>query len=73
MLPQLADKRKKGKLWEFLLELLESEETNPLLIRWEDKSKRIFRIMDSKNVAHLWGQRKSNPMMTFEKLSRALR
>lgn len=69
----IVDKRKKGKLWEFLLDLLMSEETNPSIIKWEDQSKGIFRILDCSHVAYLWGKRKSNPSMTYEKLSRALR
>ena len=43
------------------------------IIQWENRPDGIFRIVDSKRVAELWGARKQNEKMTYEKLSRALR
>jgi hypothetical protein len=55
--------------------LLESSDYNPWLIRWENRSEGVFRIVpgQSKHVATLWGLKKKNPSMTFDKLSRSLR
>ena len=64
---------KSGHLWEFLLELLNNENVAPKHIKWENREMGIFRIIDSTVVADLWGKRKRNPKMTYEKLSRALR
>jgi len=64
-------------LWEFIRDLLVAGDNGDKLaaeiIRWENRDDGIFRIMDSKQVAQLWGIRKRNKTMTYEKLSRALR
>lgn len=65
--------RSKGKLWEFVLNLLLDGETNPSIIKWEDRTNGVFRIVKSDQVAKKWGVRKSNPSMTYEKMSRAMR
>ncbi|XP_074598519.1 ETS homologous factor-like isoform X2 [Brevipalpus obovatus] len=62
-----------GKLWEFIRDLLLDSATNPSLIRWERREDGIFKFVQSDKVAKLWGQRKQNPRMTYEKLSRAMR
>ncbi|RWS02820.1 hypothetical protein B4U79_00789, partial [Dinothrombium tinctorium] len=61
-----------GKLWEFIRDLLLDPLTNPSLIRWEKRDDGIFKFVQSDKVAKLWGQRKQNPRMTYEKLSRAM-
>jgi len=55
--------------------LLEDTAYNPRYIRWENKDEGVFRIVpgQSKYVARLWGLKKNNPTMTFDKLSRSLR
>ena len=55
--------------------LLDDPTYNPAFIRWENKEKGVFRIVpgQSKNIAKLWGIKKNNPTMTFDKLSRSLR
>jgi len=55
--------------------LLEDATYNPQYIRWENKEEGVFRIVpgQSKQVARLWGLKKNNPNMTFDKLSRSLR
>ena len=64
-------------LWEFVRDLLLASDNGDRLagdiIRWENRAEGIFRIVDSKQVAQLWGVRKRNKNMTYEKLSRALR
>lgn len=59
------------QLWQFLLELLTDAEFRPM-IQWIG-SDGEFQFIDPEAVAQLWGQRKSKPMMNYEKLSRALR
>jgi len=64
-------------LWEFIRDLLlagdNGDKAAAEIIRWENRDDGIFRIVDSKQVAQLWGIRKRNKTMTYEKLSRALR
>ena len=43
------------------------------VVIWENKEEGIFRIVDSKKVAELWGKHKANKKMSFEKFTRALR
>lgn len=62
-----------GKLWEFIRDLLLDPATNPSLIRWERPEDGIFKFVQSDQVAKMWGNRKKNPRMTYEKLSRAMR
>jgi len=59
-------------LWQFLLELLVSDE-HSAIIEWTDKRKKEFRLKDAEQVARRWGERKSKPSMNYDKLSRALR
>ena len=61
------------RLWEFILRLLGDPGYNPRLIEWVDRSDGTFRLNNSKDIAHMWGMRKNNQQMTYEKLSRALR
>ncbi|GFS11509.1 ETS-family transcription factor [Elysia marginata] len=60
-------------LWEFVRDLLRDPKFNPKLLKWEDKENGVFRFVQSEQVARLWGEKKNNPMMTYEKLSRAMR
>ncbi|EMP28165.1 ETS-related transcription factor Elf-5 [Chelonia mydas] len=43
------------------------------ILDWEDREQGIFRVVKSEALAKMWGQRKRNDRMTYEKLSRALR
>ncbi|XP_014228050.1 ETS homologous factor-like [Trichogramma pretiosum] len=65
--------KSQGKLWEFIRDLLRNKKTCPSLICWEDYSEAKFRFVRSDEVAKLWGSRKGNHKMTYEKLSRAMR
>lgn len=60
-------------LWEFIRDILLYPDRNPGLIKWEDRTEGVFRFLKSEAVAQLWGKRKNNSSMTYEKLSRAMR
>ena len=72
--PRKRSQHTKGnKLWEFIRDALKDPRTCPSIVRWEDPSEGVFRIIESERLAYLWGQKKNNQKMTYEKLSRAMR
>ncbi|KAL3842086.1 hypothetical protein ACJMK2_020151 [Sinanodonta woodiana] len=70
---KLGQASKGNHLWEFIRDLLKDTKFNPHLLRWEDKETGVFRFVQSEAVAQMWGRKKNNPGMTYEKLSRAMR
>ncbi|KAM8975968.1 ETS-related transcription factor Elf-3 isoform 2-T2 [Pelodytes ibericus] len=60
-------------LWEFIRDILLQPDLNDGLLKWEDRSEGVFKFLRSEAVAQLWGQKKKNSSMTYEKLSRAMR
>lgn len=58
---------------EFLRNLLLDPEYCPKIIKWEDYSNGKFRFLDTGAVAKLWGGKRENSSMSFEKFSRAMR
>ncbi|CAK9296563.1 unnamed protein product [Gordionus sp. m RMFG-2023] len=58
-------------LWQFLLELL-FDNRYVEIIAWTDKQGE-FKLINSEEVAKLWGLRKNKRNMNYDKLSRALR
>ncbi|CAO4387038.1 unnamed protein product [Caenorhabditis nigoni] len=72
--PRKRSQHTKGnKLWEFIRDALKDPSTCPSVVRWEDPIEGVFRIVESEKLARLWGARKNNEKMTYEKLSRAMR
>ncbi|XP_023280393.1 ETS-related transcription factor Elf-3-like isoform X1 [Seriola lalandi dorsalis] len=60
-------------LWEFIRDILIHPERNQGLMKWEDRREGVFKFLKSEAVAQMWGQKKKNSSMTYEKLSRAMR
>lgn len=57
----------------FLCELLCNPNNHDDLVRWENEGEGVFRIVKSEQVARMWGLRKNNQKMTYEKMSRSMR
>ena len=60
-------------LWEFIRDTINDRRYNPECIKWENKEQGIFRIVNSAEIAKMWGRTKNNSTMTYEKFSRAMR
>lgn len=79
-LGKIATKRKRRlrgpKCWEYLARLLNDPSTNPSLVRWENRSNGVFRLVQPAIVAQRWGRRAgkhANDALTYENFARGLR
>lgn len=63
----------KGRLWQFLLQLLNDDQYSPSVIRWEDKENGVFCFVHGQRVAEMWGKLKGNGNMNYEKMTRTVR
>ncbi|XP_034245694.1 ETS-related transcription factor Elf-1-like [Thrips palmi] len=61
-----------GRLWQFLLRLLNDAQYSPAVIRWEDKENGVFCFVHGHRVAEMWGQHKGNQAMNYEKMTRTM-
>lgn len=74
IVPQRLSAAPRGThLWEFIRDILIHPERNQGLMKWEDRREGVFKFLKSEAVAQMWGQKKKNSSMTYEKLSRAMR
>lgn len=60
------------QLWQFLLELLSRPESFGSVIKWTDPTGE-FKVLETEELARLWGGRKGRNNMNYDKLSRSLR
>jgi hypothetical protein len=71
----VPQRRKSGtkKITQWILTLLRDPEYNPRVVSWDNEKEGVFFINDTALYAKMWGKKKNNPTMNYEKLSRAMR
>ena len=66
-------KERGKKVWQFLLDLLMDPNSNPTLIRWENKHDGVFRLVEHDSVAQRWGLRRDKNDLSYDYFARTLR
>lgn len=71
----VPQKRRTGtqKITQWIMSLLQNPQHNPSVLTWEDEKTGTFKINNTTQYAKLWGKKKNNHKMNYEKLSRAMR
>lgn len=59
-------------MWQFIKDLL-NDPRNMSIVTWLNRDNGEFKIIDSGELARLWGKRKNRPAMNFDKMSRSMR
>ena len=71
--PQRRQRRRQRQLCQFLWNILKDKTCNPSIIEWVQEEESVFRFVQPRIVAKLWGDRRRRQNMTYEHLSRAMR
>jgi len=66
-------RQRQRQLWQFLLEILADDQYSPSIIEWVRPDDGVFRFVNPRSVAALWGRRRRRANMTYEHLARAMR
>ena len=65
------------KSWEFLVRLLRNSISNPALIKWENESEGVFRLVKKEEIAKIWAARETKDTKpkqgSYESFARILR
>ena len=60
-------------IYKFCVDLLKDSKKYSEIIEWKNKQELVFKILNPEEISRLWGTRKSNKNMNYEKFSRGLR
>ena len=71
--PQKRSPGTSCKMVQWIVSLLRSPKYNPSVITWLDEPNGVFTIKNTVKYAKLWGEKKNNKNMNYEKLSRGMR
>ena len=71
--PQKRSPGTSCKMVQWIVSLLRNPKYNPSVITWLDEPNGVFTIKNTVKYAKLWGEKKNNNNMNYEKLSRGMR
>jgi len=71
--PQKRSPGTSCKMVQWIVSLLRDPKYNPSVITWQDEANGVFTIKNTVKYAKLWGEKKNNKLMNYEKLSRGMR
>ena len=66
--PKATKKAKAENIVHFMFHLLQKRRADDV-ITWDDYEKGIFKILDSEELARLWGEKKGNPEATYNNIA----